>query len=302
MKLDNKNEHKNESKSNQYHWLVYPQESMPNYIYEAKKRLGQVKEPFVAPKNQNAASTKSSSQIKNEENSKNTSDSQSNEVSCNKIETEVDVVAAGISKPPRSANGTNSNSSHWMSWSKPLTPEKVKLIRKRLGDDRYRRIKTASHAETMARANLNGFENSDFQKNNSNETSPTLKITNTVVFNNEDNSSNNKKDANLNEHYKIPDAASSLELNNKVLVTYPQNEPYSFLPVEETKDKFKHNIQEYSNDQNIIHLESNERTKSRSTINNLDSYTINTGDSGNTITLENWMQTANEQGMYLFFI
>ena len=39
----------NKSKSDQSHWIVYKQEEIPNYIIEAKKRLGQIKQPNLVP-------------------------------------------------------------------------------------------------------------------------------------------------------------------------------------------------------------------------------------------------------------
>ena len=84
-----------------YHWSVYKEEPMPVYIVEAKKRLGQIRQPHRAP-------------------------------NANEVE----------SKPPRTPVGIPNKemvAKHWSQYENPSTPDNVKQIRKRLGDDRYRR-------------------------------------------------------------------------------------------------------------------------------------------------------------------
>ena len=82
---------------------------MPDYIVEAKKRLGQIKQPHIVPN--------SDKPPKNQ-------------------------------KPPASpsaASVTNSEAhqkfmtTHWSQIPNPSTPDYIKAIRKRLGDDRYRK-------------------------------------------------------------------------------------------------------------------------------------------------------------------
>lgn len=98
----------------QLHWSIYQQEPMPDYIIEAKKRLGQIKQPNVSPadkppKSPNAVTSP-------EPNKPNT--------------------------PKKDEANTPKNTiitKHWSQFDNPSTPDYIKAIRKRLGDDRYRK-------------------------------------------------------------------------------------------------------------------------------------------------------------------
>lgn len=97
---------KHESAEDKSHWLTYKQEETPEYIIEAKKRLNQLKQPNLTPdltKQQRAKSA---------------------------------VVKSTTTTAPTSTVPKNL---HWICWDNPSTPENVKEIRRRLGDDRYRK-------------------------------------------------------------------------------------------------------------------------------------------------------------------
>ena len=84
------------------HWLVYPEEKIPEYIIEAKKRLNQIRQP--------------------------------NEIA--------NIRQVRISDEPTVVldQSVNNEKRHWLTWPNPATPEKIREIRGRLGDDRYKRM------------------------------------------------------------------------------------------------------------------------------------------------------------------
>lgn len=110
LKLDNRTP----KKSDQYHWMVYPQEEMPSYIIEAKKRLGIIKQPHIVP---NQASKQPDAPPKIE-------------ILTEPKQAEPDNYSEAAKKPIVK---------HWLNWDNPSTPDKIKDIRARLGDDRYRK-------------------------------------------------------------------------------------------------------------------------------------------------------------------
>ncbi len=109
LNLDNKVSIVNTEKSKESHWIVYKQDPTPQYIIEAKKRLGQIRQPNVSPKD-----------IKYE---KLSSPSPS-------------IESFYTSKESENINQLK----HWSNFDSPSTPENIRLIRKRLGDDRYKKM------------------------------------------------------------------------------------------------------------------------------------------------------------------
>lgn len=136
------------SKSN-LHWSIYPQEAMPDYIAEAKKRLGQMKNPNDIPNYYNKTSTVSP-------------------------------------KTPEPKGVTITK--HWSQVDNPSTPDYIKQIRKRLGDDRYRKTDIC---KSKSFSNLKSCE------------------TPTVI-------TSPKPATPLNEPYKIP---TYLHINNNVHIS-----------------------------------------------------------------------------------
>lgn len=108
------------SQQQQHHWLVYDEEKTPEYIVEAKKRLNQIRQPNVAP---NTTSLLRQVRISDEP---------------------VRVMGheeSERSRPASGGSGCNDNEMrHWLTWPNPSTPEKIREIRGRLGDDRYKRM------------------------------------------------------------------------------------------------------------------------------------------------------------------
>lgn len=125
MIIDNQ---KNNNKQSQHHWSIYPQEKMPDYIVEAKKRLGQIKQPNISP---NSKPPKSPNAL----------------------------------TPPKSPNAdpiraeelkkTIINSKHWSQFENPSTPDYIKAIRKRLGDDRYRKFDLTTKSNSLTNLSTN---------------------------------------------------------------------------------------------------------------------------------------------------
>jgi hypothetical protein len=300
------------SKLSQYHWLIYPQEPTPNYIVEAKKRLGQIKQPNVAPNQKSSSSSNKASSVEEKD-----AKQVVNEASESVKETNI----------KRSPSNSALINKHWINWEKPETPEKIKQIRKRLGDDRYRHIdRSKTFSQLEIRPKLENFSLVDSNTNKAEENS-TVTVTNTIVLNENESESAisnsvNNSEINTNEPYKIPEA--NLEITNKVVVSYPppvnpspQSEVYGILPVEETvltnvtggkfssneKSKYSNDVSSSSQVNESSEIKTNDetglrRSKSSRLFNN--NYTINTenNNANGSLTLESWMQSANEQGMY----
>lgn len=112
LQLDNNNDESKLLSQSQPHWLVYPEEKTPEYIVEAKKRLNQIRQPNLVP----SSSSSSSKQHKV------------------KISDEPVEIIGSDGKPM-----TDDEKRHWLSWPNPATPDKIREIRRRLGDDRYRK-------------------------------------------------------------------------------------------------------------------------------------------------------------------
>ena len=108
--------------NNDHHWLVFKQEPMPQRIIDAKKRLGQIKEPNVVPNAQRNLQPR----VQQREN-------QPSEATTNQSS-----LSTSSHAPPQ---GTfNPSEKNWMQWDSPNTPENIKQIRARQGDDRYRKL------------------------------------------------------------------------------------------------------------------------------------------------------------------
>lgn len=99
----------------QQHWLVYPEEKTPEYIIDAKKRLNQIRQPNLVPNTATA-------------------------VRHVKISSEPAQVIDESRRERAQVDSSDNEKRHWLTWPNPSTPEKVREIRARLGDDRYRRM------------------------------------------------------------------------------------------------------------------------------------------------------------------
>ena len=150
-------------RSENYHWMVYKQEEMPNYIYEAKKRLGIIKQPHIAPNIEPKKKPSTENQ-------------------------------PPASAPPAisSENGENSAKKpvkHWQNWDNPSTPDKIREIRQRLGDDRYKRLRRSN-------TSLTTYESAQKSQAQRPQTSFEIKTETTSdesLYNTENNNSNNVK-------------------------------------------------------------------------------------------------------------
>ena len=106
---------------------------MPNYILEAKKRLGMIKQPHIAPniepkKHQQTDQTETSQTVV--ENSNHNNDAKKTQ-------------------------------KHWQMWDNPSTPDKIKEIRARLGDDRYRKLQRSKTSLSAYETKLENYINSN---------------------------------------------------------------------------------------------------------------------------------------------
>lgn len=99
------------------HWSIYQQDPTPDHILEAKKRLGQIKQPHIAPNEQNNSAKPPKTPTP----------------SSSKPSTPQQALAKKPEEPK-----------HWSQIDNPSTPDYIKQIRKRLGDDRYRRSEFAN--------------------------------------------------------------------------------------------------------------------------------------------------------------
>lgn len=130
------------------HWMIFKQDETPNYIIEAKKRLGQIKEPHIAPNQVKEKPPKAPEkvQVMTEETVK---------VHKNVVET-----VKQINK-------------HWLQWDNPRTPENIVEIRRRLGDDRYRKNNTLYTGSLPRSKTISAFNRSHSECNNKEEQSKT---------------------------------------------------------------------------------------------------------------------------------
>lgn len=101
----------NEKKElNDYHWMVYKHQETPAYIIEAKKRLGQIRQPNIVPNQVKEKPPKAPEKVRIKE----------------------EAIVIGETEKP-------SVNKHWMQWDNPATPDNISNIRRRLGDDRYKK-------------------------------------------------------------------------------------------------------------------------------------------------------------------
>lgn len=204
-------------KPENYHWMVYKQEEMPNYILEAKKRLGMIKQPHIAP---------------NIEPKKH-----------QQTEAHAQAQAFAPATSPAEEPSTESKKSgkHWQIWDNPSTPDKIKEIRARLGDDRYKKLQRAksslSNYETKFDNNYTTTNSTNFnqrpktsfeiktQTNNQNLLSSDVKVTTTVTVNENEAAAL----AQALEPYHIP---SQNEVEPKTYASYfPAGSASSHLPL-----------------------------------------------------------------------
>ena len=134
---------------------------MPKYILEAKKRLGMIKQPHIAPN------------IEPKKNQQQT--------------------GAEQQAPPAESHGSTEpkkSDKHWQMWDNPSTPDKIREIRARLGDDRYRKLQRAKTTLTNYETKIErsqrpktSFEIKTETTANENSFSPSVKVTTTVAVN-----------------------------------------------------------------------------------------------------------------------
>jgi hypothetical protein len=108
------------------HWTVYKQEEMPNYIFEAKKRLGLIREPnttpIIIPKRSGANSN---------------------------------IIKTTASQRPLFEKSVTTLHKNWSIWDNPATPLRIREIRANLGDDRYKILRRSQTFITIGKESLN---------------------------------------------------------------------------------------------------------------------------------------------------
>lgn len=209
------------------HWLIYKQEEMPNYIVEAKKRLGQIKEKFqppmtaaAKPNRFNASAGSSVNIITHIESREEQLQHQQQQQQQDEFQKRIDEINQ------KSLN----KAKHWLTFENPSTPENVREIRRRLGDDRYKRLPasyarsktcieqfgSSSDSRLLSAKAVNSREEEDRSKSfiNAKETTTTTTTTTsttTTAINNE--LLNEQENVNkmspvqaelARDHYKIP--------------------------------------------------------------------------------------------------
>lgn len=233
-----------QTQQQQFHWSVYPQEKMPDYIVEAKKRLGQIKQPHIAP---NAAADKPPKTPKHP-----------------------------ASPAPSATDSEVHNkfmTAHWSQIPNPSTPDYIKAIRKRLGDDRYRKTNLTKS---------NSFSNfkTDVSKAVS---SPSPK----PVESKEEQ-----------EPYKIP---TYLNINNNVQITTSEPEHYAnIMPAYDSKSEIESAVELVKTYDQKFKREDERQTNSRaSTDSRLSS--VSKKPNPNMITFDTWLRNhATQKGSLIF--
>ena len=140
---------------------------MPDYIYEAKKRLGLIKQPHIAPNIEPKKKHSSDTPVA----------APPSEILNNQHE--------NVEKPANK---------HWQNWDNPSTPEKIREIRSRLGDDRYKKMRrsntTLATYETKKNSQNNSRPQTSFEINTENisndmsmHNSNNIQVTTSVTLN-----------------------------------------------------------------------------------------------------------------------
>ena len=101
-------------KSDQSHWIVYKQEEIPNYIIEAKKRLGQIKQPNLVPNSTLISKDKLNSQNPIQENVS----KDSNEMSSNSKNNTCIISNNNNDDSINSQKQVNKVDKHWLQWDR----------------------------------------------------------------------------------------------------------------------------------------------------------------------------------------
>lgn len=248
---------------NDYHWMVYKQEETPGYIVEAKKRLGQIKQPHVAPNQVNEKPPRGPEKVRIKE----------------------DPVIIQEAEKARIGK-------HWMQWDNPRTPENISDIRRRLGDDRYKKNYSLAYMRSHTASPVNHM-------------APKSEST---VPRKEEIAGSTGQEIRIKEE-EIQTVDADLETNGvKYLVSY---EPQS----EYTHSSFKTNLPYYHQiahtfnyfdqqpSENIEHelnnLESGNETKFILPADDNEKTNINLNQKNNSVPFQTWLKSADDQGCRL---
>lgn len=298
------------------HWFVYKQEEVPNHIIEAKKRLGQIKEPFVIP---NRAGNSSRISL-NEENS---TENNVSEVNQFKLQSDSKSSFGSISTIK------SKNEKHWLTWENPSTPPHIKAIRGRLGDTRYKNLADLSYVRFKTLDEYNDRQsvlNAERPKTCTNATSRTA-----FDLTCDSDAKPRVKTATItrivpaqNENQTIFTQESTIDMSNNNLIvnegsmifndsqiTGLNNEPTTTTVETNVELINSHGAQSNPSNENIVVLNNNHTNsvilnnqekllQRENTYNKFfkNYYTIE--DNSNPVALETWISNANDQGLQTF--
>ena len=232
------------------HWSVFKQEATPDYILEAKKRLGQIKQPNISPKD-----------IYIEKDSK-------------KPTSPTPSIASNSSSLIDTRNESNNQQKHWSNIESRATPDYIRAIRQRLGDDRYRRM---------------SFRNTSNSSVNLKSDSPSI---------------SDKYAQKSSDSYKIPNYLTSTKngvTHLKMNTEKSENSLKNILPVSENLIREIDNVIEIAQvyeDQKKKEDERNSRLSNDSKMSNNSRVSVEYQGYPNTgMSYETWARAANEKGL-----
>ena len=174
--------------------MVYLQKSTPDYITEAKKRLGLIKQPHVAPNQLNKST--------NEKPTMNQS------LYASVPEKPVDSDEKKMTKVKQEK--------HWFQYESSETPDNIKSIRKRLGDDRYRKFDLSKSLTDSKPIKLSNMKTDDLEK---------AQKTNETSIKEEANPNTDVSNDSQPTSLKIPTPSNLID-NKGSIITYPSTTEY----------------------------------------------------------------------------
>ena len=195
------------------HWIVYLQENTPNYIIEAKQRLGQIKQPHLAPP----------FQILNKQNNeKPTSPS----ITQNNITNTQQPI---ITEKPGSQQSKRESikpklEKHWLVYENPSTPDNIKTIRQRLGDDRYRKFDLTKNLADLSLTRSKKIIDSNSKTQNVSEEKKDWVVSSSVMSSKPVVSSENKAEQNelgADKFSNILPANEQFNIEHNIVVKSP---------------------------------------------------------------------------------
>lgn len=246
---------------NDYHWMVYKQEETPGHIIEAKKRLGQIRQPNVVPNQVKEKPPRAPEKVKIKE----------------------EVITLDEAEKPLM-------NKHWMQWDNPVTPDNISNIRRRLGDDRYKKSYSLSNGRSLTTLpnNFSSQKNESFSQNNQEkifllQKEPKLREeeTQTVYTELENNDSKYLVSYEPKTEYVQTSFKSNLPYYHQVADAFNYFDMY-----QNNEEELKNLDSELGNETKKLILPADDNQKSER------------NDNSKSVPFQAWLKTADDQGLF----